>query len=60
MTLYDREEFFNSYAEMQRSRLGLTSAGDEARPSAEMLSADPAMADELRRPMMLLIRAEKR
>ena len=45
---------------------GLLEAGftlaavDEARPSPEMLAADPAMYDELRRPMMLLVRAEKR
>ena len=45
---------------------GLLSAGfaltavDEARPSPELLAADPAMAAELRRPMMLLVRAEKR
>ena len=45
---------------------GLLSAGfaltavDEARPSPELLAADPAMYDELRRPMMLLVRAEKR
>ena len=45
---------------------GLLAAGfalaavDEARPSAEMLSRSPEMRDELRRPMMLLVRAEKR
>ena len=45
---------------------GLLEAGftlaavDEARPSPEMLAADPAMYDELRRPIMLLVRAEKR
>ena len=45
---------------------GLLEAGfalaavDEARPSPEMLAADGAMHDELRRPMMLLVRAEKR
>ena len=45
---------------------GLLAAGfalaavDEARPSTEMLSRSPEMRDELRRPMMLLVRAEKR
>ena len=29
-------------------------------PTPEMLAADPAMYDELRRPIMLLVRAEKR
>lgn len=44
---------------------GLLAAGftltriDEARPSAEALGTIPGMADEMRRPMMLLVRAEK-
>ena len=44
---------------------GLLAAGfalaavDEARPSTEMLSRSPEMRDELRRPMMLLVRAQK-
>ncbi len=44
---------------------GLLSAGftlsavDEARPSAEALRDIPGMADEMRRPMMLLVRADR-
>lgn len=42
-------------------RTGFVLTGiDEARPSAEALKTIPEMADELRRPMMLLVRAEKR
>lgn len=41
-------------------RTGFTLAAvDEARPSAEALSSIPEMADELRRPMMLLVKAVK-
>ena len=45
---------------------GLLAAGfalaavDEARPGEELLRQSPEMRDELRRPMMLLVRAEKR
>ena len=42
-------------------RAGFTlTAVEEARPSPEALRTLPEMADEMRRPMMLLVRAEKR
>ena len=41
-------------------RYGFTlTAVEEAQPPEEMLG-QPGMADELRRPMMLLVRAEKK
>lgn len=41
-------------------RAGFTLAAvDEAHPSAEALASIPEMADELRRPMMLLVKAVK-
>ena len=41
-----------------RAGFALT-AVEEARPSEDALAHIPGMADEMRRPMMLLVRAEK-
>lgn len=64
MTRFLGHEIVKQHHTLAQILGGLLSAGfrlevvDEARPSGDMLSL-PGMRDELRRPMMLLIRASK-
>ena len=57
MTKYHRtlETYVSALLETGFALTGLA----EARPSPEQIEADPAMAQELRRPMMLLLSAQK-
>ena len=57
MTKYHRtlETYLSALLENGFAIAGLA----EARPSPEQLASDPAMAHELRRPMMLLLSAQK-
>ena len=63
---YDEEIFFQKYGGMLRSQRGLAGAGEW--PELQKLLPDfsgkrvldlPGMRDELRRPMMLLVSAQK-
>ncbi len=51
----DDPTFFQAYGQMDRSRKGL----EEAYPGPAMLEL-PGMRDEMRRPMMLLVKARKK
>ncbi len=57
MTKYHRtlETYLSALLENGFAIIGLA----EARPSPQQISADPAMAQELRRPMMLLVSSKK-
>jgi hypothetical protein len=65
ITRFLRQNVNKQHHTLTQILMGLINAGfrleavEEAIPSAEMMDI-PGMSDEMRRPMMLLIRAQKR
>ena len=62
--IYDQDSFFKAYAQMPRSREGLGGAGEWYQQETLFLGEHvmmhlPGMKEEMRRPMMLLIKAGK-
>ncbi len=55
--LYDEESFFHQYAQMLRSREGLSAAGEWHRLKP-LIPQFSGKKDELRRPMILLVKAK--
>ena len=61
--IYDDEIFFQKYSQMSRSQQGLAGAGEWEtlrKLLPEYMMDIPRMQDEMRRPMMLIVSANKK